>query len=214
MSCARAKWAQGTPADLRSTGRQPTFATRQSSDPLSCDSSAGCGGHRRRLYGGRQGGSATRRVRRRSTRKRPAAIARAAAERSAAGGAFLHRLCVRWREERAVRRRRRRRTASTPMAAPSLPAKRPSARQTRSTSFCAHPGSTAPTATNFLRSMLRLAASRERIDVVADQHGCPTAAADLAQAVARVLPIIIGNDGALGDVSSGRRRRDELARLR
>jgi dTDP-4-dehydrorhamnose reductase len=51
---------------------------------------------------------------------------------------------------------------------------------------------------NFLRTMLKLAASRERIDVVADQHGCPTAAQDIARAVARVLPDIVRGEGLWG----------------
>jgi len=44
---------------------------------------------------------------------------------------------------------------------------------------------------NFLKTMLRLASSEPRLRVVADQHGCPTATADIAEAILAV-------DAALG----------------
>ncbi|HEY8610769.1 MAG TPA: dTDP-4-dehydrorhamnose reductase, partial [Roseomonas sp.] len=45
-----------------------------------------------------------------------------------------------------------------------------------------------PHGSNFVKTMLRVGQERETVSVVADQHGAPTFAADLADAIARILP--------------------------
>ncbi|MDR2913027.1 MAG: dTDP-4-dehydrorhamnose reductase [Alistipes sp.] len=50
-----------------------------------------------------------------------------------------------------------------------------------------------PWGRNFVLSILKAAASRSEISVVADQHGCPTSATSLATAIARMLPTLIAD---------------------
>ena len=51
-----------------------------------------------------------------------------------------------------------------------------------------------PYGNNFVKTMRRLGAERESINVVADQIGTPTYAADLAQAIVQILPQISSAD--------------------
>jgi dTDP-4-dehydrorhamnose reductase len=44
---------------------------------------------------------------------------------------------------------------------------------------------------NFVKTMLRLGAERSALRIVADQHGCPTEAADIARAIARIAAALL-----------------------
>ena len=51
---------------------------------------------------------------------------------------------------------------------------------------------------NFLKTMVRLAAERERLRVVADQRGCPTATADIAEAILAIDAELIRDPATAG----------------
>ena len=68
---------------------------------------------------------------------------------------------------------------------------------------------------NFLKTMLRLAAGRDSLSVVADQHGCPTSASDIAATLAAIAGRLMGDTdaptGIYHFVNSGEASWHELA---
>lgn len=55
-----------------------------------------------------------------------------------------------------------------------------------------------PCGHNLLKTVLRLAREKDELRFVADQHGCPTATADLAEAILRVAPRLAAGEPVAG----------------
>jgi dTDP-4-dehydrorhamnose reductase len=69
-----------------------------------------------------------------------------------------------------------------------------------------------PFGANFIKTMLRVGTHRPELRVVADQHGCPTSALDIAGAVATILDRLLARSGrAQGHLSFRQCGRSELA---
>ena len=67
---------------------------------------------------------------------------------------------------------------------------------------------------NFLKTMMRLAAERDRLRVVADQRGCPTATLDIAEAILAVDAVLANDPSRNGTFHFAGEWRHDVARLR
>ncbi len=57
-----------------------------------------------------------------------------------------------------------------------------------------------PFGSNFVKTMIRLSADRDSLNIVDDQTGCPTPAISIARAIVAIVRVIVGNTKASGGI--------------
>ena len=125
----------------------------------------------------------------------PAILARLCTAAGHSADPYLDRLCVRRHQDRALCRDRSGRRHRGSTAPASWPASRRCCGPARKAIILRTAWVYAAIGKNFVRTMLTVGKTRDRLTVVADQHGCPTTAADLAEAIMAIIAGWMRRDG-------------------